>query len=292
MENKRLFKSSSLIDVHLRRTISNGAKKSQAPVKPSRATGQAIVELVIAFVIAALLFAGGFKIWAGLERSLISDATDYQAERVDAGSGTIEIPGQDIFPSEFEDVGDPFVNSLVDIQQCECISDSTKEDALALYSEKYELEEKISAYEITVEEEELTEQTLLDAWVQIPWCSQCCLCKIYCYTIPGDYSTRYDYWVTCTGAANNPCLSCRTCTWAIGGCGDLYCSGGDTLQPCRAMEVNPGHDHTEYREQIEEAMEDLEDELFDSQYELSKAQNQLARVESQIEDLDIACCGL
>ena len=253
---------------------------------------QTIVELVIAFVIASLLFAGGFRLWSGLEKSLISDTTDYQDKRVEAGSGDIDIPGQDIFPAEFTDVDDVNIAMIVDIQQCECLDDRTKESAENLYAEQYEAELEMESYDEAVKELEDSMVTLQEAWNMVPWCSQCCLCKLYCYSSPGDYSTRYDYWVVCRGSAQAPCRSCRQCTWLPGGCGNLVCPENNSSASCRAIKKNMTDEHSVYRQQIEDEIDNLQNELWEAEDNYNRAKANKRRTDSRIDKLDLSCCGL
>jgi hypothetical protein len=262
---------------------------------PTLKRSQVSLEFALAFIVILLLFIGGFKLWQDLNQRFIKDTTDYQAQRLASGSleGDITIP-QDP-PSEVEKPGlpetdDPMLKKIIKIRLCTCIDEKLKKQAIDLYTKEYELDTKIQDYKDAIANLEEAKASMQDAYNQIPWCQCCCLCTIECYyciynpkTGSRDCGYSYTYETCCQGSLANQCASCPSRRWS--------CRRGYYAR-CISIRKNPNHEHTQYRQQIQDSIDNTQEEIDKNQTTLDGYIAEKQSVDSQLEAIapEIACC--
>jgi hypothetical protein len=250
---------------------------------PTLKRSQVSLEFALAFIVILLLFIGGFKLWEGLiNQGFIKDTTKYQAERLAAGSLEGDIPIPQDTPTEVEKphipkTDDPRLNKIIELQLCTCIDEKLKKQAIDLYTKEYELDTKIQQYKDAIANLEEAKASMQDAYNLIPWCRCCCLCTIRC--------RGYIYETCCRGSLGNQCVSCPSRRWP---CDDSYDGR------CISIRKNPNHDHTQYRQQIQDGIDNAQEEIDKNQTTLDGYIAEKETVDSQIQAIEpeIACCGV
>ena len=184
---------------------------------------QVVLEFVFAFIIILLLFIGGFSVWSELNNDFVADTTNYQAERVAAGQGDKIVLSRYTFRGRIPRSSNTAMNYAANVLACECITDEDVKNEFAnLYLRQIELDTEIKSYKKTVAGLEKSIKAMWAAWGQIPWCSNCCECKIECgkNCVKQDFDGNciqwnYTYnWVGCRGTKSNPCtLCCKSTGW-------------------------------------------------------------------------------
>ncbi|PIQ88945.1 MAG: hypothetical protein COV72_05740 [Candidatus Omnitrophica bacterium CG11_big_fil_rev_8_21_14_0_20_42_13] len=261
---------------------------------------QVVLEFVFAFIIILLLFIGGFSVWSELNNDFVADTTNYQAERIAAGQGDPVVLSKYAFKARITTAQSKTMKTVANILQCDCISDEDlKNQFVDLYMRQIELEETIDSYEEAIASIEKSIDTLWAAWKQVPWCPNCCECKIECgkKCVKNDFDGNciqwtYTYnWVGCRGTKSNPCtLCCKSTGWWTS-C-NLYCSGDDVKKQCLDIRPNPSDEHTQQRLDIEAAIAQLQAELDANQAELDAMVSEKKDVDNQIKAFKalFSCC--
>lgn len=271
---------------------------------------QVILEFALGFIIVLLLAVGGFRIWAGLNDKLVEENTDYQAQRVESGSGNITLSTIGAVPFNLTNVDEPTMNKIQAIQQCDCISDVFKNSAINLYFKQYELKVEIDAYKETIKSLKESLAGLQKSWEAIPWCSRCCLCEVLCRGECAEWSedgfiktcVRYhtiSVWQVCKGTSSNPCKQCSACSSWNWGWGNNYCfwcpeddTDGNPHRSCVSMKPNLSDNHSSWRKQIKDNMIEIQKSIDEYQLTLDECKKEKAEYDAQIKDIEpqLACC--
>ncbi len=264
---------------------------------------QVTVEFVLIFAIILLLFIGGFNVWLKLNSGFVTETRDYQSQRLASGQGDFPEDQDEVVEPEIPELDEPTMNLILKIQGCDCIDGALKEEAVNLYTSQYELGAQVDAYTDTVEALQDSIDAMKDAYNQIPWCSNCCLCRDRCQTgitCDGEgncYPVYGECQRSCLGKADysdgliNYCASCPASGFTLfGGCG----GEGWTDCSCIGIRANLGDEHTRQRQEIKSGINDTQAELDKNQALLDDYTAQKAEVDSQIAEIEpqLSCCGV
>ncbi len=285
---------------------------------PAIKKAQVSIEFILGFVAVLLLFIGGFNIWLGLNNTFVTETTDYQADRLESGQGNVTIPQVGPGNATMPSVNDTNLDMILDIQVCDCINDTIKDEAIDLYTQQYALQTQVDAYSDVVDS---LEQAIVDmkaAYNEIPWCSQCCICTTQCicgYRCEGGglcdefcsncVPVYCDCNNTCLGPAGvdeeyadlvDYCNSCPGWYWGSPYWGWTSCR---LMQDwwscwCNDIKINPACEHTQYRSDVKQSIRTTERELEKDQDILDGYEAEKEDVDEQIEALQpaLACCNL